>query len=119
MATSLALAGIQKPDYVDFNSFLDLANGVASEPSLPDGVYGAYMDTQRMIRKDGFKLILYPRNQEVLLFDLTADPLEMNDLSDDTQYAEKLRELFEGLLRLQAQMEDPLELLDSFAFLMN
>ena len=119
MATSLSLAGIEKPDFVDFNSFLNLANGVASELPLPDGVYGAYMDTQRMIRKDGFKLILYPRNREVLLFDLTADPLEMNNLSDNPQYAVKVRNLFEGLLNLQAQMEDPLDLMDSFAFLMD
>ena len=119
MATSLALAGIEKPDYVDFNSFINLANDVASAPPLPNGVYGAYMDTQRMIRKDGFKLILYPRNREVLLFDLTADPLEMNNLSGNPQYAEKIRDLFEGLLRLQVQMEDPLDLQDSFAFLMN
>ena len=53
------------------------------------------------------------------MFDLTADPLEMNDLSDNPQYAEKIRDLFEGLLRLQFQMEDPLDLLDSYAFLMN
>ena len=119
MATSLSLAGIEKPDFVDFNSFLNLANGVASELPLPNGVYGAYMDTQRMIRKDGFKLILYPRNQELLLFDLNADPLEMNDLSDNPQYAAKVRNLFEGLLSLQAQMEDPLDLMDSFSFLMD
>ena len=119
MATSLSLAGIEKPDFVDFNSFLNLANGVASELPLPNGVYGAYMDTQRMIRKDGFKLILYPRNRELLLFDLNADPLEMNDLSDSPQYAAKVRNLFEGLLSLQAQMEDPLDLMDSFSFLMD
>ena len=119
MATSLSLAGIEKPDFVDFNSFLNLANGVASELPLPNGVYGAYMDTQRMIRKDGFKLILYPRNRELLLFDLNADPLEMNDLSDKPQYAAKVRSLFEGLLSLQAQMEDPLDLMDSFSFLMD
>ena len=119
MATSLSLAGIEKPDFVDFNSFLNLANGVASELPLPNGVYGAYMDTQRMIRKDGFKLILYPRNQELLLFDLNADPLEMNDLSDKPQYAAKVRNLFEGLLSLQAQMEDPLDLMNSFSFLMD
>jgi len=119
MATSLSLAGIEKPDFVDFNSFLNLANGVASELPLPNGVYGAYMDTQRMIRKDGFKLILYPRNRELLLFDLNADPLEMNDLSDNPQYAAKVRNLFEGLLSLQAQMEDPLDLMDSFSFLMD
>ena len=119
MATSLSLAGIEKPDFVDFNSFLNLANGVASELPLSNGVYGAYMDTQRMIRKDGFKLILYPRNRELLLFDLNADPLEMNDLSDNPQYAAKVRNLFEGLLSLQAQMEDPLDLMDSFSFLMD
>ena len=119
MATSLSLAGIEKPDFVDFNSFLNLANGVASELPLPNGVYGAYMDTQRMIRKDGFKLILYPRNRELLLFDLNADPLEMNDLSDNPQYAAKVRNLFEDLLSLQAQMEDPLDLMDSFSFLMD
>ena len=119
MATSLSLAGIEKPDFVDFNSFLNLANGVASELPLPNGVYGAYMDTQRMIRKDGFKLILYPRNRELLLFDLNADPLEMNDLSDKPQYAAKVRNLFEGLLSLQAQMEDPLDLMNSFSFLMD
>ena len=119
MATSLSLAGIEKPDFVDFNSFLNLANGVASELPLPNGVYGAYMDTQRMIRKDGFKLILYPRNRELLLFDLNADPLEMNDLSKKPQYAAKVRNLFEGLLSLQAQMEDPLDLMDSFSFLMD
>ena len=119
MATSLSLAGIEKPDFVDFNSFLNLANGVASEPPLPNGVYGAYMDTQRMIRKGGFKLILYPRNRELLLFDLTADPLEMNDLSGYPQYAARVRNLFEGLLSLQAQMEDPLNLMDSFSFLMD
>ena len=119
MATSLSLAGIEKPDFVDFNSFLNLANGVASELPLPNGVYGAYMDTQRMIRKDGFKLILYPRNRELLLFDLNADPLEMNDLSDNPQYAAKVRNLFGDLLSLQAQMEDPLDLMDSFSFLMD
>ena len=119
MATSLSLAGIEKPDFVDFNSFLNLAQGVTREVPLPEGVYGAYMDTQRMIRKDGFKLILYPRNREMLLFDLTVDPLEMNDLSDNPHYEEKARNLFEGLLRLQAQMEDPMDLLDSFAFLLN
>ena len=119
MATSLSLAGIEKPDFVDFNSFLNLANGVASELPLPNGVYGAYMDTQRMIRKDGFKLILYPRNRELLLFDLNADPLEMNDLSDNPQYAAKVRNLFGDLLSLQAQMEDPLDLMNSFSFLMD
>ena len=43
MATSLELAGIEKPDYVEFNSFLDLAKG-NTETSAYKGIYGAYVD---------------------------------------------------------------------------
>ena len=34
-----------------------------------------------MIRKDGFKLIVYPKIKKILLFDLKNDPFEMNDIS--------------------------------------
>lgn len=34
------------------------------------------MQLQRMIRKDGFKLILCPKIQQVFLYDLVGDPNE-------------------------------------------
>jgi arylsulfatase A-like enzyme len=63
-----------------------------------------------MIRKDGFKLIVYPNGKTMRLYDLVNDPQEMNDLAADLQYKEKVNLLFKELLKLQDQMGDPLDL---------
>lgn len=73
-------------------------------------IYGAYADFQRMIRKDGFKLIVYPKINKVLLFDLVNDPNEMSNLSEDPQYAERVKVMFTDLVALQREMGDPLVL---------
>jgi arylsulfatase A-like enzyme len=109
MATSLELAGIEKPGQVFFNSFLDLARGKQKDGNY-DAIYGAYVNFQRMIRKDGFKLIVYPKIDKVLLFDLKNDPNEMNDLSGNPDYADLKADLFNQLLALQQEMQDPLVL---------
>ncbi|MEZ5039396.1 MAG: sulfatase-like hydrolase/transferase [Saprospiraceae bacterium] len=113
MPTSLAMAGIAQPDYVDFKSFLDLAKGTSTAEHYSE-IYGAYINYQRMIRKDGLKLIVYPRVPKVLLFDMVNDPLEMNDLAEEPAYAEKVQSLFADLKQLQAKMEDSLDLQASF-----
>jgi len=109
MATSLELAGIRKPDYVFFNSVMDLAKGNRKE-TYYDAIYNGYIDYQRMIRKDGFKLIVYPKLDKTLLFDMENDPEEMNDLAKLPEYQDKVTELIEGLLELQKQMNDPLDI---------
>ncbi len=109
MATSLQLAGIAKPSQVFFNSLLDLAQGKQQKSHYP-AIYGAYMDFQRMIRKDGYKLLVYPRVNKVLLFDLENDPNEVYDLSDDPEQADRVKNLFADLTELQEEMEDPLKL---------
>lgn len=109
MATTLELAEVEKPDYVQFNSFMDIIRG-DRQKSHYDGVYGAYIDVQRMIRKDGYKLLVYPKIEKVLLFDLENDPLEMNDLGADPAYSEKVRTLIADLLELQKTMGDKLDL---------
>jgi len=63
-----------------------------------------------MIRKNQFKLIVYPKTKKTLLFDLEQDPLEMNDLSEEDEYQETAKELFEDLLILQKKMKDTLDL---------
>jgi arylsulfatase A-like enzyme len=108
MASSLEIAGVEKPEYVQFNSVMDLARGERTE-SYYDAIYGCYMDLQRMIRKDGFKLIVYPEVDKTLLYDLENDPLEMNDLSDNPDYQDIKNELFIHLLSLQKEMNDELE----------
>ncbi|MFH6602801.1 sulfatase-like hydrolase/transferase [Maribacter algicola] len=109
MATSLELAGIEKPDYVFFNSILDLVDGSRTE-SHYDAIYNGYIDLQRMIRKDGFKLIVYPKLKKVLLFDMEKDPEEMNDLAELPEYQEKVDMLFSDLLVLQNEMKDHLDI---------
>ena len=109
MATSLELAGVEKPDYVQFNSFMDIIKGERAE-SHYNGIYGAYIDVQRMIRKDGFKLLIYPKIDKVLLFDMEKDPNEMNDLAANPEYKEKVKSLFADLLELQKTMDDELDL---------
>ena len=107
MASSLDIAGVEKPEYVQFNSVMELARGERTE-SYYDAIYGCYIDLQRMIRKDGFKLIIYPEADKILLFDMENDPGEMNDLSDDPDYQDIKKGLFIDLLNLQKEMNDEL-----------
>jgi len=109
MATSIEIASVEKPEYVEFNSFLDLAKG-ETEKSHYDAIYGAYLKVNRMIRKDGFKLLVYPKLKKVLLFDLKKDPEEMNDIAEDPANKAKVKSLFTELLQLQKDMDDPLDL---------
>ncbi|MEM7380965.1 MAG: sulfatase/phosphatase domain-containing protein, partial [Bacteroidota bacterium] len=109
MATSLDLAGIERPDYLYFHSLMGLING-EQQGSSYDGIYGGYVDFQRMIRKDGFKLVVYPKINKVLLFDLKTDPQEMHDLSEQQEYKEKIETLFKELQQMQKELNDPLDL---------
>jgi arylsulfatase A-like enzyme len=113
MATTLDLAGIEKPDTVFFNSLMPMLRGERAQNY--DAVYGAYTKLQRAIRKDGFKLIAYPEAKTVRLYDMRRDPFEMNDLAGNPEYAEVRRQLFSDLMALQSDMEDELDLTESFS----
>lgn len=113
MATSLDLAGVEKPAYVEFNSFIDQARGEASQSAYAE-IYGAYINNQRMIRKDGFKLIVYPKINKILLFNLEKDPEEIENLADDDDQQGKVKTLFTDLIALQKEMDDDLELTEIY-----
>lgn len=110
MPTTLELADVEKPDYVQFNSLMDIITNDKAQSHYADGVYGAYTDTQRMIRKDGYKLLVYPKIKKVLLFDMKSDPHEMNDLAELPEYEDKVNTMFKDLLKLQEEMGDELSL---------
>lgn len=95
--TLCGLAGIEVPATV---------KGVSLEETLRNPEAGkredillTYINLQRAIKKDGFKLILYnvDGQRHPQLFDLKADPMEMKNLYDDPAYCEKREELT-GLL---------------------
>lgn len=109
MATSYDLAGIAKPSHVFFNSLLPLVKD-KSKSSPYSSIYGCYMDTQRMVRTDRYKMILYPFASKILLFDMVKDPEEMHDIANDRSSKLILKTLKEKLLEQQKLMGDELDL---------
>jgi arylsulfatase A-like enzyme len=114
MATSLELAGAEKPEQVEFHSLLPLLRGEPS-PAARESIYGAYLELQRAVIHDGWKLIAYPKAETLRLYHQAEDPLEMHDLAGDPRHAERKRELFDRLLALQRELGDELELEATFA----
>lgn len=108
MATTLELAGVEKPDHVEFKSLLPLIRGKDVVPY--DAIYGAYLDAQRAVTMDGYKLILYPRVPVARLYNLVEDPKEMDDLADKPGSTPIMSKLFARLLDLQEEVGDTLDL---------
>ena len=113
MPTTLELAGVEKPEHVEFNSLLPLLTGQQKESNYPS-VYGAYLDSQRSVRAFGYKMILYPSVGKVRLYDLGKDPLEQNDLAGDDSTVEIQKKLFRELRKLQVDVGDELDLTEKF-----
>ncbi|MEM6468721.1 MAG: sulfatase-like hydrolase/transferase [Planctomycetota bacterium] len=107
MPTTLQLAGVPLPDHVQFQSLLPLLVG---EKSQYESIYGAYLNKQRSIRTDQFKLIVYPDAPVIRLFDVVSDPLEMHDLAGEPSHQEIKEKLFSDLKLLQADLSDDLDL---------
>jgi arylsulfatase A-like enzyme len=112
MPTTLELAGAPVPEHVEFKSLLPIVRGQRDRNY--DAIYGAYLQLQRMVRQDGFKLILYPAIRQVLLFDLQADPDETVNLADDPKHQTTKKLLFAALLKLQQETQDSLDLKAAF-----
>ena len=114
MATTLDLAGVPKPDFVEFHSLLPYIRDVNCK-SAYDAIYGCYLaDLQRMVRVGDWKLIVYPKAKVVRLFNLAEDPQEMRDLAEDPHQEQRISDLFGRLLKLQEQMDDSLDLRAAF-----
>ncbi len=110
MATALDISGIKKPEYIEFNSLLELAKGTQTK-SKYSSIYGVYEKaSQRMIRKDNYKLILYPKSKKVLLYNLKEDPLELKDIASNPENIAKIKSLFNDLVQLQKEKGDVLNL---------
>ncbi|MCR9294185.1 MAG: sulfatase-like hydrolase/transferase [bacterium] len=111
MPTCLELAGVDKPEHVEFQSILPILGGQASSYQE---IYGCYLELQRCIRTQRHKLICYPKAKVVRLFDLAEDPMEMRDLADLPDYQQLKKELFALLLQQQELQDDTLDLSQAF-----
>ncbi|MCK5565094.1 MAG: sulfatase-like hydrolase/transferase [Planctomycetes bacterium] len=105
-ATTCEMANIEAPETLQFPSLVPLLTG--EKKKLYDSIYGSYRHLQRMLRTDRYKLIRYPHNGEVQLFDIKKDPWEMKDLAEDAKYKNVLKSLDEKLKRWMTETSDPL-----------
>lgn len=107
----LELAGVKKPAQIEGYSFIDLLKG-KPESWKRDKVYYEYYwesafpqtPTTFAIRTDQYKYIFYQGVWDINeLYDLKADPYEMNNLVRDTSHRkiglELKKDLFEWLLK--------------------
>jgi choline-sulfatase len=109
MPTALELAGAAKPEHVFFKSLCPLLKGAQTRSNY-DAVYGAYLDLQRAITHDGWKLIAYPNAKVLRLYHLADDPLELTDLAARPEHAAVKTRLFDRLTKLATEMGDKLDL---------
>jgi arylsulfatase A-like enzyme len=109
--TVLKLAGAPVEPEIDFQ---DLRLHWEGKGTPRDAAIGAYRDLQRMIEKDGKKLILYPKAKVARVFDLKADPDERKDLIATPEGKALAVRLFQRLLEIQRESGDPLDLRKDF-----
>lgn len=112
MATSLDIAGSSELENVDFDSLLPLCKNKSAKGH--DAVYGAYLDNQRMIRTDQYKMILYPKANIVRLYSIEADSEEMIDLASDKNFKIVMNQLLEQLQILQVRVGDTMDVSEHY-----
>ena len=57
-----------------------------------------------------YKLIMYPMIKVDRLYNIKQDPLEMNDLAGNPEYAARIAQLKKTFAGLQQEMHDPLDM---------
>jgi choline-sulfatase len=105
-ATTCEMADLPVPGNVQFPSIVPLITG--AKKTLHESLYAAFLDRQRAVRTDRWKLIHTPLENQVQLFDIKNDPWERRNLATDPKHAATLAMLNQKLRALMAEMQDPL-----------
>ncbi len=77
---------------------------------IRDTVFLPYIQVQRAVRDERWKLIAYPRLGYLQLFDLQRDPHEQNNLIDRTEHAPQVERLRTLMVQWQKRVGDTLEI---------
>jgi len=100
--------GIQRPADLEGESLRPLWEG--KKDRVRDSVFLPFIQIQRAVRDQRWKLICYPRIGHMQLFDLQTDPDEKTNLIDRPDSAEHVQRLLKLMKRWQAKVGDRLEL---------
>jgi arylsulfatase A-like enzyme len=71
-----------------------------------DVLFTAYLDVQRAVRDDRWKLIRYPQVDRTQLFDLAADPRELINLAERPEHSAALARMRALLERESERLGD-------------
>ncbi len=89
--TLAEICNVPLPPETNGKSLTPLISG--SSGGVRNSVFTAYRNTVRAVRKDEWKLIRYPERDYNQLFNLSDDPLELNNLAEADQFKSKLDEM--------------------------
>jgi arylsulfatase A-like enzyme len=100
--------GIQPPADLEGESLRPLWEG--KKDRVRDSVFLPFLQIQRAVRDQRWKLICYPKISYMQLFDLQADPDEKTNLIDRPEYAAHVQRLLTLMKQWQAKVDDTLPL---------
>ena len=104
--TTCELAGLKVPESVDYPSIAPLVKGEGKGGE--EVIFNAYIETQRLVRTDRYKLVHYPKIGRNQLFDLKEDPHETNNLINDPKLKSVKSQLLATLRRKREELGDGL-----------
>jgi arylsulfatase A-like enzyme len=102
--TLCELAGLEVPPDLDGQSLAQIFRGERS--AIRDSLFLSYINVQRAIRDERYKLIRYPQIDKTQLFDLKFDPDELQDQSVNPFLAERMESLMNQLRDWQRKLGD-------------
>jgi len=102
--TICELAGARIPDDVDALSLVPILRG--EKQRVRETLFTMYRNTQRAVRDERFKLLVFPEIGKRFLFDLKTDPDELVNLIDEPRHATRLARLERDLVAWQRTAGD-------------
>ena len=97
--TLCGLTGLPIPDEVEGKSLAKVIHG--KQAKVRDHLFTAYMDEQRTIRDDRWKLFYRSKEDRAALYDLKNDPHELNDLAAKPENKDRIAKLKVQLAKAQ------------------
>ena len=97
--TLCGLTGLSIPDEVEGKSLAKVIHG--KQAKVRDHLFTAYMDDQRTIRDDRWKLFYRSKEDRAALYDLKNDPHELKDLAAKPENKDRIAKLKVELAKAQ------------------
>ena len=105
--TLCGLTGLPVPEGVEGKSLSGIING--KDEKVREYLFTAYMDDQRAIRDDRWKLFYRPKSDRVAFYDLKNDPHELNDLAQSVKHSKRIGLLKQALSKARLEYGDTAE----------